>query len=125
VTALLYFVDRKYNCRPVNGRDWSTVAGILMSNMTEHYLHPDMAEQVCTRAHRPRVCQGRTPAGQRTYLLFPTYLLLLISGRTISGSEGMAFQLEQPTAPRRDHGRSRKTSTTYDARKAPAELYGS
>jgi hypothetical protein len=95
VTALLYFVDRKYNCRPVNGRDWSTVAGIL------------------------------TPAGQRTYLLFPTYLLLLISGRTISGSEGMAFQLEQPTAPRRDHGRSRKTSTTYDARKAPAELYGS
>jgi hypothetical protein len=27
-----------------SGRDWSTVAGILMSQMTEHYLHPDVAE---------------------------------------------------------------------------------
>jgi hypothetical protein len=52
-------------------------------------------------------------------------LLFFISGRTISGGEGMAFQLEQPTAPRRDQGRSRETSTTYDAREAPAELYGS
>jgi hypothetical protein len=59
VTALLYFVARKYNGRPVNsGPDCSTVVGILMSQMTEHYLHPDMAEQVCTRAHRPRVRQG-------------------------------------------------------------------
>jgi hypothetical protein len=62
----------------------------------------------------------RPPGNILTY-----YLLLLISGRTISGGEGMAFHLQQPSAPRRDHGRRRETSTTYDARKAPAELYGS
>jgi C-terminal processing protease CtpA/Prc len=30
-------------------RDWSAVADVLMSQLTEHYLHPDVAERICAR----------------------------------------------------------------------------